>query len=164
MSGEHKHNYSLSISWTGNTGQGTSDYRSYERSYSITAENKAAILGSSDFKFRGDRTKYNPEDLLVAALSSCHMLAYLHLCADAGVQVVDYVDNATGVMIETPDGGGHFTEVTLNPVVTVAELEMSEKANALHKKANEACFIARSVNFPVYHHPVCLVAREKTMG
>src|SRR3954451_15579355 len=121
MAGEREHNYSLSIKWAGNTGQGTVNYRSYERSYSINAENKTVILGSSDSKFRGDRTKHNPEDLLVAALSSCHMLAYLHLCADTGVKVIDYVDNATGVMIETADGGGHFMEVTLHPVVTVAE-------------------------------------------
>jgi len=156
MAGQHS--YSLTIKWTGNTGEGTANYRSYEREYSIIAENKATILGSSDTKFRGDQTKHNPEDLLVAALSSCHMLSYLHLCSEAGIQVIDYIDKATGVMIETANGGGHFTKVTLNPVVTVTDQGMSDKANTLHKRANELCFIANSVNFPVHHNPVCLLA------
>ena len=146
-----QHNYSLKITWTGNTGTGTSGYRNYERSHSIVAGNKPEILASSDPSFRGDTTKYNPEELLLASLSGCHMLSYLHLCAVAGVIVVDYVDEATGIMEETSDGGGHFTEVTLNPVVTVTESSMIDKAKELHKKANEICFIAASVNFPVRH-------------
>ena len=153
MNGQH--NYTLTIKWTGNTGEGTSNYRVYERSHLILADNKAAISGSSDPAFRGDKTKHNPEDLLVASLSACHMLAYLHLCAVAGIIVTDYIDSATGIMIETPNGGGHFTEVTLNPIVTVTESSMVDKANELHKKANELCFIANSVNFPVHHSPMC---------
>lgn len=152
MNGQH--NYSLTVKWTGNKGTGTSNYRAYERSHTIIADNKAEISGSSDPAFRGDNTKHNPEDLLVASLSSCHMLWYLHLCAEAGVIVIDYIDNATGIMRETPDGGGHFAEVTLNPVVTVTENSMKEKANELHKKAHELCHIANSVNFPVYHKAV----------
>jgi len=151
------HLYNATIKWTGNNGTGTSNYRAYERSHSILIDNKVEILGSSDPVFRGDKTKHNPEELLLTSLSTCHLLSYLHLCAEAGVIVVDYVDQASGIMEETSNGGGHFTEVTLNPVVTVADKSMIEKAKELHKKANEVCFIANSVNFPVYHKPNCKV-------
>ena len=147
-----EHIYHLTTVWTGNTGTGTSQYRAFERSHMIRIANKPDLLGSSDPAFRGDSSKHNPEDLLVASLSSCHMLWYLHLCAEAGVIVVDYIDSATGTMTETSNGGGRFTEVTLNPLVTVENDTMLEKANALHVKANELCFIANSVNFPVRHH------------
>ncbi|MEO6838647.1 MAG: OsmC family protein [Ginsengibacter sp.] len=147
-----QHNYNLTIKWTGNKGTGTSNYKAFDRSYSIFINNKTQILGSSDPAFLGDKTKHNPEELLVASLSSCHMLWYLHLCAEAKVVVVNYMDNATGTMSETTNGGGHFTEVTLNPIVTVTEHSMVEKAKELHKKANELCFIANSVNFPVRHN------------
>jgi organic hydroperoxide reductase OsmC/OhrA len=153
MNGQH--NYNLTIKWAGNMGTGTSHYREYERNHTIFVDNKPDILASSDPAFRGDKTKHNPEELLLASLSSCHMLSYLHLCAVSGVVVTDYVDNATGIMIETSNGGGHFSEVTLNPVVTVTENSMIPKANELHKKANELCFIANSVNFPVHHKPKC---------
>ncbi|MCW3108279.1 MAG: OsmC family peroxiredoxin [Segetibacter sp.] len=154
----HKqHNYSLQVLWTGNTGQGTNNYRSYERSHTVSIEGKPDLECSSDAAFRGDKTKYTPEELLVASLSGCHMLWYLHLCSDAGVVVVDYVDNATGTMTETTNGGGYFTEVTLSPIVTVAEQSMIDKADELHKKANELCFISKSVNFPVYHKPTCKI-------
>ena len=148
-----QHNYHISVTWTGNNGTGTSDYNAYDRSHIISAGNKIDIPGSSDPLFRGDKNKYNPEELLVASLSSCHMLWYLHMCAEAGVIVVDYIDNASGIMIEIANGGGRFKEVTLNPVVTVTENSMIEKANELHKRANERCFIANSVNFPVLHNP-----------
>ena len=145
------HNYQATIRWTGNKGSGTDHYRNYERSHTITIGVKPPILASSDSAFRGDKTKHNPEELLVASLSSCHMLWYLHLCSEAGITVIDYVDNATGIMAETSNGGGRFSEVTLNPVVTVTEQGMIDKANKLHEKANELCFIANSVNFPVKH-------------
>ena len=150
-----QHDYKLTVKWTGNSGTGTSDYKSYQRSHIISVENKPDIAGSADPTFRGDKTRHNPEELLVASLSSCHLLWYLHLCAEAGVVVTDYVDNAIGIMAQTPDGGGHFTEVTLNPTVTVTEISMIEKANELHKKASELCFIANSVNFPVHHKLIC---------
>lgn len=149
------HNYSTVINWTGNTGKGTKNYTAYKRDYLISAEGKAEIAGSSDPAFRGDPTRYNPEELLLASLSSCHMLWYLHLCAEAGVIVTAYKDNATGIMTETANGSGKFTEVTLNPTVTVLENTMIETANDLHKKANELCYIANSCNFPIYHKPVC---------
>jgi organic hydroperoxide reductase OsmC/OhrA len=151
-----EHNYNISITWTGNRGTGTSDYRAYDRNHVIKAADKAEIAGSSDPAFRGDKTRYNPEEFMVAALSTCHMLSYLHVCVLNGVVVTDYKDNATGTMAETPDGGGHFVEVTLNPVVTVKDASMIEKANELHHKASELCFIANSVNFPVKHTPTCV--------
>lgn len=151
------HRYNLNLTWTGNTGAGTSHYRAYERSHSISAGQKPAIHCSSDPAFRGDPTRYNPEEMLVAALSSCHMLWYLHLCADHGVVVTDYVDRPTGIMVETAEGGGHFTEVTLNPVVTVSDAAMLDKANELHHQANKLCFIANSCNFPIQHKPQCKV-------
>lgn len=155
-----QHNYSLTVKWTGNKGTGTSNYRAFDRSHSILVNNKPEILCSSDPAFLGDKIKHSPEDLLIASLSSCHMLWYLHLCAEAKVIVVDYVDNAIGLMVETSNGGGHFTEVTLNPIVTVTEISMIGKANELHKKANELCFIANSVNFLISHNPISKVANN----
>ncbi len=156
------HHYAITIHWTGNKGTGTSNYRAYDRQHTIVKHNAPEIFGSSDPTFRGDITKYNPEDLLVASLSSCHLLWYLHVCAEAGVIVLDYTDNATGTMIETPEGGGRFTKVTLHPIVTVADESMIEKATVLHQKANALCFIANSVNFPV-HHEVKTIAMSREL-
>lgn len=153
-----QHHYKATIKWTGNKGEGTANYKAYEREHIIAIENKADITGSSDPAFRGDKTKHNPEELLVSSLSACHMLWYLHLCSEAGIIVTSYSDNATGIMTETANGSGHFTEVTLNPTVTVADQSMIDKANELHKKANELCFIANSVNFPVLHQPTAITA------
>ncbi|WP_050022501.1 MULTISPECIES: OsmC family protein [Chryseobacterium] len=147
------HHYKTTIQWTGNKGKGTSGYRDYERSHSISVENKTTIEGSSDPAFRGDKTKYNPEEMFLSSLSSCHMLWYLHFCSEAGVIVTEYMDEATGIMAETADGSGHFTEVTLHPVVTVTEESMMEQAKQLHHKANQFCFIANSVNFSIKHMP-----------
>jgi organic hydroperoxide reductase OsmC/OhrA len=154
----HEHHYNVEITWTGNTGSGTSNYRAYERNHTVTATGKPVIPGSSDPSFRGDRTRYNPEELFLASVSSCHMLWYLHLCAEAGVVVIAYRDQATGVMTETEDGGGHFSEMTLYPVVTVADGSMVNKATALHHEANRLCFIANSCKFPIYHKPSSRVA------
>ena len=151
------HNYKLVTIWTGNKGTGTSHYREYERSHGIHAEGKPDIEASADPAFRGDKSKYNPEELLIASLSGCHMLSYLHLCAVNGVVVIEYVDEATGIMEETANGSGRFTSVTLNPIVTVTDESMIEKANELHTKANQVCFIANSCNFPVHHLAKCLV-------
>ena len=151
------HTYNLTVKWTGNKGHGTFDSRLYGREHKISSQDKPDILGSADSSFRGDDTKYNPEELLLASLSSCHMLWYLDLCADAGVVVVDYSDNPIGEMEELPDRSGHFKSVTLKPIVTVSEASMVEKANELHAKARELCFIANSVNFQVNHQPTCMV-------
>ena len=144
-----QHKYSLQMKWTGNDGAGTTSYRSYRRDHVYTAEGKLDILGSSDPHFLGDRSRYNPEELLVASLSSCHMLWYLHLCAVNGVNVVAYEDDASGVMQENPDGSGQFISVDLRPRVTIAAGSDPKKAEELHDKVHELCFIARSVNFPV---------------
>jgi organic hydroperoxide reductase OsmC/OhrA len=143
--------YQVDVLWTGNSGSGTGSYRGYERSHSVQVKGKPVIYGSSDPAFRGDAAKYNPEELLVASLSSCHMLWYLHLCADAGIVVVEYIDHAIGTMIETRDGSGYFQEVVLKPIVTVSNGGMVDLAGKLHDMANEKCFIANSVNFPVRH-------------
>ncbi|RKS97380.1 OsmC family protein [Chryseobacterium defluvii] len=152
-----EHHYKTTIQWTGNKGTGTNGYRNYERSHTISVENKAIIEGSSDPAFRGDKTKYNPEEMLLASLSSCHMLWYLHFCSKEGIIVTDYKDHATGIMMETANGSGQFTEVTLYPEIIVTDESMIEKANNLHHKANEFCFIANSVNFPVKHNPTVSV-------
>ena len=151
-----QHHYQLKVTWTGNKGSGTDHYTKYERSHTIEIENKLPILASSDTPFLGDATKHNPEDFLLASLSTCHMLWYLHLCADAGVVVTSYTDNPTGILIQNDNGGGSFSVVTLNPIVKVKHSNMIEKANELHLKANQKCFIANSVNFEVKHLPVCI--------
>src|SRR5687767_8838613 len=148
----HQHHYQITTVWTGNRGSGTSHYKAYARDHEVSAVGKSApILGSSDAAFRGDAARYNPEELLVASLSTCHMLWFLHLCADAGIAVTEYRDEATGTMIEHPDGAGEFTEVILRPQVTLAEPTRQPEISALHDRAHELCFIARSVKFPVKH-------------
>ena len=153
------HDYRVTVTWTGNQGSGTSGYRAYGRDHEVSADGRAGIAASSDPLFRGDPARWNPELELVAALSQCHMLWYLHLCAMAGVVVVSYTDDADGTMTETADGGGYFTEVVLRPRVEVARAEMTETATGLHKQAHAKCFIANSVNFPVRHDPVITTAQ-----
>jgi organic hydroperoxide reductase OsmC/OhrA len=153
MSKEHQ--YKTNLVWTGNKGSGTMDYRSYDRDFVVSIENKPQIAGSSDSAFMGDKTKYNPEDLLLSSISSCHMLWYLHLCAKHEIVVLDYTDNAIGIMIENADGSGLFKEVTLQPEVLISKKDQIELANSLHKDANKMCFIANSLNFPIKHEPVC---------
>jgi organic hydroperoxide reductase OsmC/OhrA len=148
----NKHQYSANIIWTGNTGTGTSDYASYSRDHVISIDHKQDLQGSSDSIFRGDVTKHNPEDMLLSSLSVCHMLWYLHLCADAGVIVTAYTDKVEGIL-EYGKNGGKFTEVTLHPVVSVKSEEMIPLAMSLHSEAHACCFIANSVNFPVKHEP-----------
>jgi len=149
------HDYNLFIKWTGNTGSGTSSYATYKRDHSVIAEGKPEIVCSSDPSFRGDKTKYNPEELLVASVSTCHMLWYLHLCADAGIVVLEYTDNAAGTMQEVENGSGYFKNVTLFPKVTVKDPATIERANELHHKAHELCFVANSVKFPILCKPEC---------
>jgi organic hydroperoxide reductase OsmC/OhrA len=150
------HHYNLTTKWTGNLGPGTDHYRTYERSHTIIVDGKPEIFASSDPAFRGDTTKHNPEDLLIAALSGCHMLSYLHVCVQNGIVVTAYEDHATGTMVVDPDGSGRFTEVTLHPIVTITDKAMIDKANELHRRANQLCFIANSCNFPINHSPVCI--------
>jgi organic hydroperoxide reductase OsmC/OhrA len=155
-----EHRYDVTVTWTGNQGTGTSSYRAYARDHEITVDGKPPIPGSSDPAFRGDKTRYNPEDMLVASLSGCHMLWYLHLCAVNGIVVTRYVDRAEGTMAEDASGGGRFTRVTLRPEIAVAPGADLAKARALHDEAHHKCFIASSVNFPVVCEPRFVTANE----
>lgn len=146
-----EHCYRTTTRWTGNLGAGTSSYRAYSRNHEIASAGKAApIEGSSDAAFRGDGARYNPEELLVASLSACHMLWLLHLAADAGIVITAYTDEASGTMAEGADGGGEFIEVTLNPAITITDAARAEDMERLNHRAHELCFIARSVRFPVH--------------
>jgi organic hydroperoxide reductase OsmC/OhrA len=152
MSAGRTHHYQIQMTWTGNLGSGTSTYRSYSRNHELYGTGKSApIAGSSDPVFRGEPNRYNPEELLLGALSSCHMLALLHLCADAGIIVVKYADEATGEMIENPDGSGEFRRAVLRPRMVITDSARIDEAVGLHHRAHELCFIARSVSFPVEH-------------
>jgi organic hydroperoxide reductase OsmC/OhrA len=141
------HQFKTHVRWSAN-GEGTKSYRGYSRNFTISAHGKTDIAGSSDPAFRGDATRYNPEELLVASLSSCHMLWYLHLCSVNGITVLEYSDAAAGTMKES-DGSGQFVRVTLRPGSTVSAGDDLARALALHEEAHRLCFIARSVNFPV---------------
>jgi organic hydroperoxide reductase OsmC/OhrA len=143
------HSYAVQVVWTGNRGAGTSDYRAYDRAHEIRVANKPTICGSAEPVYRGDPTRHNPEELLVAALSACHMLWFLHLAADAGIVVVGYRDDATGTMHDTSDGGGRFSEVVLHPSVTTSAPADESVVDELHRRSHDLCYIARSVNFPV---------------
>jgi len=156
------HAYAVTITWTGNKGSGTSAYRAYSRSHEIVVSGKPVIPASSDPAFRGDPARYDPEELLVASLSSCHMLWYLHLCSVNGVVVTAYEDCAEGFMHEQPGGEGKFIEVVLQPEIVLAPGSDVERAHALHEEANAKCFIANSVNFPVRHEPVIRIAGMAT--
>jgi organic hydroperoxide reductase OsmC/OhrA len=147
------HHYTITTTWTGNLGTGTSHYRAYARDHELAVAGRPPIAGSSDVAFRGDGARYNPEELLVGALSSCHMLWYLHLCAVAGVVVESYVDDAQGTMQLDADGGGRFTEVVLRPRCRYAEAVAPERLRQLHAEAHRLCFVANSMNFPVRVEP-----------
>lgn len=151
------HSYAVSVEWTGNRGTGTSGYRAYGRDHVVRAEGKHDIQGSSDRTFHGDADRWNPEEHLLAALSQCHLLSYLHVAASHGVVVVAYTDDATGLMRTDETGGGRFVEATLRPVVTISSGD-PELALALHHEASTKCFIAASVAFPVGHEPRILTA------
>ncbi|MEA5455288.1 OsmC family protein [Sinomonas sp. JGH33] len=149
-----EHHYSVTVAWTGNRGTGTSGYRAYSRDHDIALPGLPVLPGSSDPAFRGDKGRYNPEQLLLAALSQCHMLSYLHVAVNHGVVVTAYTDEAEGTMRLNRDGSGEFTEVVLRPRVELADESQRELADSLHDEAHHLCFIARSVNFPVRNVPV----------
>lgn len=153
-----EHHYSLTVEWTGNLGNGTSSYRGYSRNHDIRIPGLPVLAGSADPTFHGSRDRYNPEQLLLAALAQCHMLSFLHVAVRHGVVVTGYQDDATGVMRLNRDGSGQFESVTLNPRVTVADPAHLQLEEQLHREANAVCFIARSVNFPVRHSPVTVAA------
>ncbi len=149
-----EHAYALTAEWTGNRGSGTTGYREYGRNVVLRVDGKPDLLASADTPFRGDADRWNPEELLLAALSECHLLSYLHVAVQHGVVVTGYTDEATGAMVVTPDGAGHFTRVDLHPGVSLADESQRELADSLHGQANRLCFIANSVSFPVHHAPV----------
>jgi organic hydroperoxide reductase OsmC/OhrA len=151
---DKKHHYQVQVDWTGNLGTGTSTYRAYSRNHEISGGGKPTIPGSSDPAFRGDPLRYNPEDLLVSAISACHMLWYLHLCAVGKVVVVSYNDAPSGTMVEHADGSGEFTQVVLRPKVVIAAGSDAETARRLHEEVHRYCCLARSVNFQVSCEPV----------
>lgn len=153
-----EHAYELTATWTGNLGTGTSGYRDYSRDVTIEIAGKPNLLASADKPFRGDPARWNPEDLLLASLSQCHLLSYLYACVVAGVTVVSYRDRATGTMTEDGRGGGSFTDVLLRPEVQVADAAMVPAAQRAHEQAHDWCFIANSMNFPVRHEAVVTVA------
>lgn len=154
----HRHHYRVDVEWTGNRGSGTDGYRNYGRDHVVRIDGKPDLAGSSDPAFHGDAARHNPEDLLVAALSTCHMLSYLHMAMLAGVVVTAYADAAEGTM-ETAGNGGRFVEVVLHPVVTISAGSDPAKAEAAHATAHHACFIANSVNFPVRCEPRVVVEK-----
>jgi organic hydroperoxide reductase OsmC/OhrA len=153
MAAPKEHRYATRVEWTGNLGTGTSGYRAYSRDLEISAAGKPVLDGSSDPAFRGDPARYNPEDLLVASVSACHMLWYLHLCSDAKIAVLAYTDEATGTMTTSEDGSGQFSEVVLHPRVVMQAGGDAALAERLHERAHALCFVARSVNFPVRCEP-----------
>lgn len=155
---DKQHHYAVKVVWTGNTGTGTQSYQGYERAHDISAESKPTIAASSDPAFRGDSSRWNPEELLVASLSACHKLWYLGLCSQVGIVVTAYEDAAEGSMLEEQNGAGQFISVILHPHVTISAASDEAKALELHREAHSRCFIARSVNFPVTNLPT--ITRE----
>ena len=153
------HDYNTSLAWDANPSALSFQYKTYSRKYNIQVEGKPDLPGSADPMFRGDRDRHNPEDLFVAALSSCHLLSYLAVCARNKVTVLDYADEAIGTLVVKPDGSGHFESVTLRPVVTIDAESDESLALELHDKAHKECFIANSVKIPVHHEPTIRVAQ-----
>ena len=156
-----QHSYEVGVTWTGNQGTGTSTYRGYTRDYDVACEGKQVIKGSADPGYLGDAARHNPEDMLLASLSACHMLWYLHLCTVSKVVVTAYEDRAEGVLELNQDGSGQFARVTLRPRVTISAESDVAAAERLHERANAMCFIARSVNFPVDHEAETVVAQSQ---
>ena len=149
-----QHRFQVTTQWTGNLGTGTSSYTAYSRNHELAAAGKATRIEGSSSVARGDHSRYNPEELLVGALSACHMMWVLHLCADAGIVITEYSDEAFGEMAEHPGGAGEFTRVVLQPHMTITDPARIEEAHAIHARAHEVCCLARSMNFPVEHQPV----------
>jgi organic hydroperoxide reductase OsmC/OhrA len=153
-----EHRYVSNVSWAGNRGSGTSGYGDYGREHVIRIPGKPDLAGSSDPAFRGDPAVHNPEDLLVASVSACHMLWYLALAASAGIVVTGYEDAAEGTMVEDRARGGWFTRIVLRPRISVAAGTDLDRATALHADAHAKCFIANSVNFPIDVAPTFVAA------
>lgn len=143
------HSYTSRVIWTGNSGQGTAHYHAYARTWDVAVPGKAPIHCSNDPLLGGDPGKMNPEDLLLSALSACHMLWYLHYASEVGITVVSYEDTPIGVGEVGKGGAGRFVSAELNPVIVVKPGADLAKAEAIHHRIHEVCFVARSVNFPI---------------
>ncbi len=145
-----EHTYAVTVNWTGNTGEGTASYTAYKRDFTVEGLGKAPILGSADPAFRGNSERWNPEDMLLASVSACHKLWYLHLCAVNDVNVLEYVDYPVARMVEG-DGQrkGHFKDAELRPQIVISRQSDIDLAMRLHDDAHHECFIANSVNFPI---------------
>lgn len=156
-----EHQYKQKVIWTGNIGKDTASYKDYQRDFEINIPSKASILGSSDPAFLGDPTKHNPEDLFLSAISTCHMLWYLHFCAISNIQVVKYEDQPIAILTEEASGAGQFTNITLYPTVWIRNLEQVKLAQELHTKANEFCFIAQSIQIPVHHESTIIAIQSE---
>lgn len=150
-----KHIFKAEALWLSD--RNTENIKKYSRNHTVTIEGKPVLNVSAAKAFKGDATLYNPEDMLLSSLVSCHMMSYLYVCSQSGIEVLNYSDNAVATLEVEADGSGRFTEVILNPKVVIAQADRVEEALALHKKANQLCFIANSCNFPILHNPVCEV-------
>jgi organic hydroperoxide reductase OsmC/OhrA len=148
-----EHHYQISVAWIGNQGLGTQDYRSYERSHKISSEGKPDLMGSADPLFRGNASQWNPEELLIASLSACHMLWFLHLCSTRKIIVSEYTDTPTALLMIEASGDGLFKEAALNPLIVLTDVSRIEEARHLHEEAHQKCFIAKAINFPVKLNP-----------
>lgn len=153
-----QHDFTAKVTWTGNRGTGTSAYRAYDRTWEVQTPGKPPIACSNDPALGGDPALHNPEDLLISALSACHMLWFLHLASEAGIVVLSYQDEPFGHGESAPSGAGKFIGATLRPHITLAAGSDPAVADVLHGRIHEVCFIARSVNFPVRHAPRYTVA------
>lgn len=152
------HRYEVQVEWTGNVGTGTSSYEGYTRDHRLAAPGKEVLACSADPAFRGDPSRYNPEELFIASIASCHMLWYLHLCADAGVRVLAYEDRPTGILAESGMQAGELTAISLFPHATIADAAHEELACTLHQQAHALCFLARSVRTPIEIYPTAAAA------
>ncbi|MDO4230889.1 MAG: OsmC family protein [Lautropia sp.] len=149
-----QHRYQSTVEWTGNRGSGTSSYTAYSRDFIATIPGKPVLPGSADPAFRGNASRWNPEDMLLAATSACHKLWYLHLCAVNRITVLSYTDHAEATMDEgDAQHAGRFVSITLHPHVQISADSDADKARALHHDAHAACFIANSLQVPIHCHP-----------
>ena len=150
-----KHLFKAEAKWTSK--QEDSTKRFYIKSHTILIDGKLVLHVSAAKAFKGDPELYNPEDLLLSSLVSCHMMSYLYVCSQNGIEVLEYSDNAEATLETYADGSGRFVTVTLNPKATIANPDKIQMALDLHQKANQLCFIANSCNFPILHNANCEV-------
>ncbi|MGV0996986.1 OsmC family protein [Empedobacter falsenii] len=149
------HLFKVALNWIKKESKMDSSTRIYTKSHHISIEGKPDLEVSAAKAFKGDPNLYNPEDLLLSSLTSCHMMSYLYCCAQHKIEVISYQDHSEATLQVNPDGSGKIVKVDLFPDIIISDSSQIELALSLHKKANELCFIANSCNFPVYHHAKC---------